>query len=188
MRGASSSFGIVTNIEVKTFAAPKSTTVFRYNWDLSAADAAKAAQQFQKFVQGNIPQEIGLELTIEKGSSNGRVSFILVGGWYGPADQFNAVIDPYLANLPPPSEKSVTPGTYIESVENLGSIGRLKTTGIPDSRNAFYAKSLMTPETSPMSISALNAFMNYLGNEGFTANTVRRSKILASLLFMSLQS
>ena len=79
LHGASSSFGIVTNIEVKMFAAPKSATVFRYNWDLSAADATKAMQQFQKFVQDNIPQEIGVELTIEKGSSNGH---LLHFGWW----------------------------------------------------------------------------------------------------------
>ena len=46
----------------------------------------------------------------------------------------------------------------------------------------------MTPETSPMTITALNAFMNYLGNEGFIANMVCIFKILALLLFMSLQS
>ena len=51
------------------------------------------------------------------------ISFILVGGWYALANKFKAIINPYLANLPPPLEKSVTLGTYIESVQNLGSIG-----------------------------------------------------------------
>jgi hypothetical protein len=30
----------------------------------------------------------------------------------------------------------------------------------------------MTPEASPMTITALNAFMSYLGDTGFTADTV----------------
>ena len=170
MRGASGSFGVVTSIQVETFAAPDSATVFEYSWELSAADAAKATQQFQNFVLTNIPQEFGAELVLGRGSSSGSVSFGLTGGWYAPTDQFAAVIAPFLNTLPTPSRQAITPGTYIESVQNLG--GRLNTSGIPDTHDTFYAKSLMTPEASPMTITALNAFMSYLGDIGFTADTV----------------
>jgi hypothetical protein len=175
LRGASGSFGVVTSIQVETFAAPDSATIFHYVWNLSASDAANATQRFQNFVQGDIPQEFGAEITLERGSSSGRVSFQLVGGWYAPADQFAAVITPLLKNLdlPTPSSQTITPGTYIESVQNLGGINRLNTTGIPDVHDTFYAKSLMTPEASPMTLDALNAFMSYLGSAGFTADTVR---------------
>ena len=172
MRGASGSFGIVTSIQVETFAAPDSVTMFSYSWDLSAADAASAAQQFQNFVQTNIPQEFGAELDLGRGSSSGRVSFSLTGGWYAPTDQFAAVITPLLDTLPPPSGQTITPGTYIESVQYLGGLGRLSTSGIADTHDTFYAKSLMTPEASPMTSTALNAFMSYLGDAGFTADTV----------------
>ena len=173
LRGASGSFGIVTSIQVETFAAPDSATIFSYSWDLSAADAASATQQFQNFVQTNIPQEFGAELNIGRGSSSGRVSFTLAGGWYAPADQFAAVIAPLLNTLPTPLGQTITPGTYIESVQNLGGLGRLNTNGIADTHDTFYAKSLMTPEASPMTITTLNAFMSYLGDTGFTADTVR---------------
>ena len=173
MRGASGSFGVVTCIEVETFAAPESATTFLYTWNLSAADAAIATQHFQNFVQGNIPQEFGAELVFEKGSSTGRVSLGLTGGWYAPADQFAAVIAPLLDNLPPPSGQTVTPGTYIASVQNLGGTNQLNTTGIPDNHDTFYAKSIMTPEASPMTLTALSAFTSYLGNEGFTKDLVR---------------
>lgn len=171
LRGASGSFGIVTSIQVTTFAAPASATVFTYTWDFSAAEAANATQQFQNYVQGNIPQEFAAELDVGKGSASGRVAFSLAGGWYGPADDFDAIIAPYLDELPPPSAQTITPGTYIESVQNLGGLGRLNTNGIPDSNDTFYAKSLMTPEASPMTSTALNAFMSYLGDVGFTADT-----------------
>ena len=146
--------------------------MFSYSWDLSAADAASAVQQFQNFVQTNIPQEFGAELDIQRGSSSGRVSFGLTGGWYAPDDQFAAVITPLLNTLPTPSGQTITPGTYIESVQYLGGIGRLDTSGIADTHDTFYAKSLMTPEASPMTSTALNAFMGYLGDAGFTADTV----------------
>jgi FAD/FMN-containing dehydrogenase len=172
LRGASGSFGIITSIQFKTFAAPNSATIFSYTWDLSAADAASATQQFQNFVQTNIPQELGAELDIKSGSSSGRVSFSLTGGWYASADQFAAVIAPLLNTLPTPSGQTITPGTYIESVQYLGGLNLLNTSGIADTHDTFYAKSLMTPEASPMTITALNAFMSYLGDTGFKANTV----------------
>jgi hypothetical protein len=97
----------------------------------------------------------------------------LTGGWYGPADQFDTVITPLLNTLPTPSGQTITPGTYIESVQNPGGLGRLNTTGIPDTPDTFYAKSIMTPEKAPMTVKALNAFMSYLADQGFTADTVR---------------
>ena len=173
MRGASGSFGIITSIQVKTFPAPDSATIFSYTWDLSASGAASATQQFQNFVQTDIPQEFGAELVLGRGSCSGRVYFALTGGWYGPAEQFAAVIAPLLNTLPTPSGQKITPGTYIESVQNLGGLGRLNTKGVPDTHDTFYAKSLMTPEASPMTITALNAFMSYIGDKGFRADTVR---------------
>ena len=114
------------------------------------------------------------EIVLSKGSSKGRVNFGLTGGWYAPADEFDDFIEPLLNTLPPYSEKTITAGTYIKSVENLGGLGRLNSTGVPDTHDTFYAKSIMTPEKAPMSINALNALTSYLGNQGFAANTVRR--------------
>ena len=183
LRGSSSSFGIVTAIHAATFAAPASTTIFEYNWDLSASSAASATSAFQSFVVNpSLPKEFGVDLVLGAGSSKGRVSVGLTGGWYAPADQFAAVIAPLLAALPQPASHKLTVGTYISSVQYFGGFGRLNTTGIPDTPNTFYAKSLMTPEGSPMSNASIVAFMNYLANQGFGTNTVRNPSLLVSLL------
>ena len=58
-------------------------------------------------------------------------------------------------------------------MQNLGGSNQLNTTGVPDARDTFYAKSLMTPEVSPMTITAFTAFMNYVGSVGFTMDMVR---------------
>ncbi|KAF8886861.1 glucooligosaccharide oxidase [Gymnopilus junonius] len=172
LRGSSSSFGIVTSIQAQTLAAPSSATVFEYTWDMSAATAASALAAFQSFVvEPNLPQEFGAEIVLGAGSSKGRVSFGITGGWYAAASQFNAVIAPLLAKLPKPSGTTITPGTYINSVQVLGGLGRLNTTSVPDSTDTFYAKSLMTPENAPMSTASMTAFMNYLANQGFGTNT-----------------
>lgn len=146
-------------------------------------DAVSAISAFQSFVVSpSLPQEFGAELVLEPGSAQGRVSFGLTGGWYAPADQFAAVIAPLLSALPQPASNQVTVGTYIDSVQHYGGLGRLNTTGIPDSPNTFYAKSLMTPEGSPMSNASMAAFTNYLANEGFGANTVRHPSLSAFFL------
>ena len=97
----------------------------------------------------------------------------MAGGWYAPADQFEAVVAPLLATLPAPANVTLTPGSYIDGLQRIGGLGRLDTTSTPDVPNTFYAKSLMTPEESPMSCEAITAFMNYLSNEGFEESTVR---------------
>lgn len=163
---------------MKTFPAPPSATIFEYTWNLNAADAAKAIGAFQDFVQTNIPQEFAAEIVIGSGSVQGNLSWGLTGGWYGPANQFRSVIAPFLAKMPKPASTSLTPGTYINSVQFLGGLGSLNTSSLPDGHDTFYAKSLMTPEASPMSNAARTTFMNYLANDGFTANTVLSINLL----------
>ncbi|PFH46160.1 Glucooligosaccharide oxidase [Amanita thiersii Skay4041] len=171
MRGAGGSYGIVTSITVNTFQAPASAMVFEYMWQFSASAAANAASAFQQFVQGtDLPREFDSEFTISKGNSPGTVTLQFVGGWYGPQDQFNAVVSPYLAQLPRPSSSKFTPGSYINSVAYLAGGDSLNVHDKPDGTDTFYAKSLMTPENSPISLTALNAFMSYMGNEGYNTN------------------
>lgn len=172
MRGSAGSFGVTTSIKVKTFPAPPSATVFQYNWDLSVTDASNGITAFQTFVQTNIPPEFGAEINLGKGSSSGKVSFTLVGGWYGAASKLNATISPLLAKLPKNPKTSLNVGTYINSVKALAGSQSLDTSTAPDVHDTFYAKSLMTPASSPMSPAAIKAFMNYLAHEGFASTTV----------------
>lgn len=158
---------------MQTFPAPPSATVLEYNWELSVVDAINVVEQFQTFVQTNISAKWGGAIDLQKGTATGRVWVNLSGGWYGPADQLAAVMAPFLSKVPKPSSVSLTPGTYINSVIIFGGLNRLNTTGIPDTHDTFYAKSLMVPEASPMSTGAISEFISYLGNQGFTADTVR---------------
>ena len=181
MHGSSASFGIVTAIQVMTFPAPPSATVFEYTWNLNAADATKAVDAFQDFVQTNIPQEFGALIVIGKGSIQGNLSWGLAGGWYGPANQFQSIIAPFLMKVPNPASILLIPGNNINSVQLVGGLGCLNTSSAPDGHDTFYAKSLMTPKASPMSNAARTAFMSYLANDGFTANTALQSPIFGYL-------
>ncbi|KAJ7456419.1 hypothetical protein B0H11DRAFT_2176103 [Mycena galericulata] len=174
IRGASPSFGVVTSVEVQTFAAPPSATVFQYGWgsvNISVASTAIAA--FQTFVATNIPQQFGAELVFTAGSSSGEVTLGLTGGYYTniTTAELNALLEPYLQHLPAPTSTTFTPGTYINSVAFLAAPMALNTSLAPDSPNTFYTKSLMTPESAPMSSTAITAFVTYMATQGFSSDT-----------------
>ncbi|KAG6830740.1 hypothetical protein H0H87_007216 [Tephrocybe sp. NHM501043] len=170
LRGSAGSFGIVTSYEVKTFTAPPSATSYKYSWNLNFTTAATAISNFQKFVQTNIPSSLGAELVLGKGWSSGMIYFELSGVWYGNAGELNAILDPFLSKLPAYSTKVNKTGTYIQSVAYFAG-GSLDTSAAAEERDTFYVKSLMTPESSPISNSALLAFTRYLAVQGFSSKT-----------------
>lgn len=139
---------------------------------MSVTDAANATSAFQSFAQTRIPQEFGAEINLSKGSSSGRVSLLLTGGWYGPSDEFDGVIAPLLAKLPGDPATTTTSGPYIDSVRAFAGTQSIDTATGSDAHDTFYAKSLMVPESSPMSIEAITAFMDYLGDEGHSSAMV----------------
>ncbi|KAK0461759.1 glucooligosaccharide oxidase [Desarmillaria tabescens] len=172
MRGAASSFGIITSIDVQTFTAPSFATIFEYDWQLDYSTAAAALFRFQEYAMTDIPSQLGAEVNIGRGNTEGSVYFGLTGGWYGEStDALQAVLEPFLASMPSASVKYSGNGTYISTIEALGSgVVNTKVAG-PDTTDTFYAKSLMTPEGQPMTLEALEAFMKYLGYEGHASNT-----------------
>jgi len=173
MRGTGASFGIATAITVKTFPAPPTATIFSYNWQLSASEAARAFATYQSFVlTADLPPEFGAEIVLTPGNVQGNVTVGLAGGWYLPFEQLNATLKPLLDKLPAQTrEPSFDTGDYLHSAVNLAG-GSLDTSSAPDGTDTFYAKSLMTPEASPISDKALEAWMEVLANEGFNAPVV----------------
>ncbi|KAJ7484155.1 glucooligosaccharide oxidase [Mycena latifolia] len=171
IRGASPSFGIVTSIEVQTFPAPPSATVFEYTWDsLDIPTASTGISAFQTFATTNLPPAFGAELVFGKGPSSGKVSFGLTGAYYADPKALNAILAPYLKALPKPTSNTTTPGPYINSVALLSGTP-LNSSTAPDGSDTFYTKSLMTPEGAPMSEAAIKAFVTYMAKQGFSSNT-----------------
>ncbi|KAK2464790.1 hypothetical protein APHAL10511_003208 [Amanita phalloides] len=171
MRGAGPSFGITTSIHVKTYPEPKNTTIYNYSWNLRPVDAVRVVSSFQIFVEtSDIPKEFTAEIEFYQTKVAGQLSVTLTGGWYGPTNGLNAIIAPYLATVPKPDKIHFQTGSYIDSLRYLGGIGHLSTKKVADTRNTFYAKSLMTPEASPISDKALAAFTNYLADDGVKTN------------------
>ncbi|KAK1225379.1 hypothetical protein PQX77_011689, partial [Marasmius sp. AFHP31] len=173
LRGASPSFGITTSIEVETFPIPTYSIIFSYTWDLDIQTASQALLDFQTFVTNtsDLPPELGGGLTLSKGTTQGKLSFTLLGGWYGSrGTKLDEVLAPFLGKMPKPdTEARLGNGTYIDSVKELG--GGLDTSSKADTRDTFYARSLMTPVGEPLSVDAVGRFVKYLSEEGWSSDT-----------------
>ena len=155
---------------MQTFPVPTYAKVFQYQWQMTAAVAAKALGTLQSFVQTNIPPQLGLEINLGRGNTNGQVSFELSGAWYGAQSAMTSALQPLLVKLPTPSSSTLSGnGTYIDSVSVLGGKGLLNTHSTPDSTDTFYAKSLMIPS---LNANAWTSFTKYLATAGFTTDLV----------------
>lgn len=172
MRGSAPSFGIATSIRVKTFPVPPSVTVFSYSWNMSAVEVTSSLSSFQDFAYTNIPSELGILLTFNRGLHSGQLSLSLIGAWWGPDDYFNKTISPLLQGFPRNYEPLVLQGTYIQSIERLGY------QVINDNVTAenLYLKSILTPEQSPMTNKAIAAFVQQFVDYQAPPNLVRLSK------------
>ncbi|KAF7300268.1 Glucooligosaccharide oxidase [Mycena kentingensis (nom. inval.)] len=169
MRGAGPSFGITTALKFKIFKAPPSVTIFNWNWQLTAAQAADALGKFQQFSESpSLPVEFGPEIVLTRGHVEGNVTFALAGAWHADPNLLNATVQPFLDAMPPVNGVDFFHGNWIESAQNLG--GDLDVSA-PDGTDTFYAKSLITPEAAPMDENARKAFMNIVSTEGSTTNT-----------------
>ncbi|KAE9389963.1 glucooligosaccharide oxidase [Gymnopus androsaceus JB14] len=174
LKGAAPSFAITTSVEVNTFAAPSYAIVMEYSW--SSVDYEMAGQylySFQNFSLSGPPSALAGELVLSRGSEEGQVTFALTAAWYGDGDEdsANSAIQPFLDVMPTPTSSQILgDGSYIDSVSVLGGT-TLDTSEAPDITDTFYAKSIMTPESEPMTLEACTSFMQYLATEGFTSNT-----------------
>ncbi|KIJ36190.1 Glucooligosaccharide oxidase [Sphaerobolus stellatus SS14] len=168
MRGAGPSFAITTAIHVQTYPAPSTTTIFGFDWDLSAADALSALTRYQTFGQTNLPKELSLQVTLQKGSSSGRLTFSFGGGYYGPTANVDGLLAPFMSQMPTPNDGGKNSGDYLNSLNALAGGMPLNTAAGPDTHDTFYVKSLLTPASSPLSTAALTNFIFYLAFDGFT--------------------
>ncbi|PLW33450.1 hypothetical protein PCANC_17855 [Puccinia coronata f. sp. avenae] len=173
LRGAAPSYGIMTAIRFRTLAAPSQATNYVYDWHLSEADFANALIKLQTFCMSDLPARFGMTTNIKKSTQHGKLLFSFAGAWYGPQDAFAAVVRPFLAQMPTPTRTSVKTTDWITSLQSRTGNQALSTSGVDltAEHDTFYAKSITTPQASPMSNSSIRAFSKYLANQGTQSDT-----------------
>ncbi|EPS41612.1 hypothetical protein H072_4489 [Dactylellina haptotyla CBS 200.50] len=165
LKGAAPSFGIITKFWFKTYAVPESIVNYSYSFTgLSVDQAAAAFIEIQNFAK-SAPKELGLGVSLW---GNG-VAFELSGAYYGKSQQdFDNMFQPLLGKLPAPSSSTVNVKGWIDTLLRFaGNGGSLSVPEIGyNEHTTFYAKSLVTSQTSPLSLDSMKSFFNYAANQG----------------------
>ncbi|EGG03687.1 uncharacterized protein MELLADRAFT_90001 [Melampsora larici-populina 98AG31] len=184
LRGAGASYGIMTSIKFQTHSAPSQATNFHIKWYLSQNELANALLKFQVFCRSNLPSELAIDANLKKAPKSGLLVFSLVGTWNGEESKFAAVIQPLLDGMPAPIESLVKRNDWLDSLQTSARSDNLSTSGVDLSaeHDTFYAKSLTTPQSTPMSNSSIQAFTEYLASEGLKTDTVRNGLTVYSIL------
>ncbi|EGG11251.1 uncharacterized protein MELLADRAFT_102646 [Melampsora larici-populina 98AG31] len=172
LRGAGSSFGIITSIKFQTHKAPNQVTNFRYEWNLNQEDFSNALINFQRFSNNEkIPNQIGFYANIGKGKKDNDLSFVIEGAWYDEVSKLSEVMKPFFDVMPYPPDKTEKTGDWIASLTDLaqrtGSKSLLMSEKeIQEDGKKFYVKSLTTPKSMPMTTTSIQAFSKYLVTQG----------------------
>ncbi|KAK7530709.1 uncharacterized protein J3D65DRAFT_133401 [Phyllosticta citribraziliensis] len=165
LRGAADSIGVITNFYLKTQAAPATVINWSYSLPNMFADASKTASYFQHiqdFAQNStvVDRKLGLGMYMD------GEGFSISGTYFGTQSDFESKIAPeLLRTLPKPSSSSVKPLGWIDSLTALGGASTITvpTTGY-DSHDNFFAKSVVVPQTTPLTAEALTSYFSYMIN------------------------
>ncbi|KDQ22186.1 hypothetical protein PLEOSDRAFT_41920 [Pleurotus ostreatus PC15] len=172
IRGASPSFGIVTEYRTKTHAAPSENVIFTYTYLVDPAAATKIFTEFQSFSKSLAPPELGLQVSVRQYFQRGVVHMNLTGVYYGGVEHFHDVFDPLLSNLSSMhinhNYENVTTYAWVPSLIQLSEVGTLNTSSpiLKGSHDTFFAKSLMVYEDALLKDEAIQSFFNYVSLEG----------------------
>ncbi|KAK6542431.1 hypothetical protein TWF694_006387 [Orbilia ellipsospora] len=167
LRGASPSFGVITNFWFKTYEAPENNIAYSYKWKThSVAQAAASFLEIQKFAQ-NAPKELGLLIDIWTYDDG----FRLYGAYFGKSQQeFDALFAPLMEKLPKPDKTEVSMKRWIETLVFAAESSTTITVpelGGTKLRTAFYSKNLL--RDAPLSLEELKTFFTFAFNQARTA-------------------
>jgi FAD/FMN-containing dehydrogenase len=147
LRGAGSSYGIVTSFFFNTFAAPVQTTPFtlNVNWQ-NGNDMAAGWTAYQNFVQNKMPPELNMRLFL----SNWLNGF--EGLYHGNATALQAALQPLLSalNLAMPSVNTTDWVGGFTAYANGQTIDVTDNSDSAVSVALFLSLSLFTPSTLPI--------------------------------------
>ncbi|KAI9789690.1 MAG: hypothetical protein M1816_005865 [Peltula sp. TS41687] len=172
IRGAADSFGIVTTFHIQTHPAPDKIINFGFSLPSLLGSARQAADAFlhiQSFAQNAsvVDRRLGLGMYIT--GSNFNVD----GMFFGSMDEFKTKIVPeLLRGLPAPQGSNIVENDWITALTISSGQDSLETplTGYDD-HDTFFAKSLVTPTSKPLTRAAMESYFNYIITTGRRTRT-----------------
>lgn len=90
LRGAGSSFGVVTEYQFKTFAAPTNVTYYTVSLSWDEEDMVAGLKAIQTFAATSMPPELNMRVALNGGSRS------LEGVYYGTTADLRTVLTPLM--------------------------------------------------------------------------------------------
>ncbi|MCJ1295427.1 hypothetical protein MMC34_006990 [Xylographa carneopallida] len=181
LRGAAESFGVVTHFYLQTQPAPSSLVYWHYgfpNMYTSSQTMTNTILHWQDFALNStvVDRDIGFGVHMD-GSD-----FSISGIYFGSLDTFNNVIAPeLLRSVPAPNFSQVQEVDWITALEYQATGGSATTLSEPltnydahddfatNQRRTQFAKSLVSPESDPLTADSLTSYFDYIIANGVGA-------------------
>ena len=164
LRGAGSSYGIVTYFKLATKLAPTVATYYQYNYfSPSIGVKTKAILATQEFGATFAPKELSLRLFFNNDT------FQVYGVYWGPRTKWEKAIAPLLTRLPIAGRVPSVPGQelgWLPTLIQLNNGGHLKQPLNYDMHETFFAKSIVTPASDHLGKATIKNFFTYLATSG----------------------
>ncbi|KAL8752944.1 MAG: hypothetical protein Q9184_005569, partial [Pyrenodesmia sp. 2 TL-2023] len=164
LRGAADSIGIITTFYFQTQPAPSSVVNWVYEIPMTSPNVAAASfAHIQSFALNAsvIDDRIGFGVT--PSPSNFHIS----GTYHGDEATFKSKIAPeFLRNLPTPASTKIVTLSWLDSLEDMWGRPLPQPLSGYDAHDNFYAKSILVPESNPLSPSALLKYFTYIATNG----------------------
>lgn len=164
LRGAGSSYGIVTYFKFATKSAPTVATYFQYQYYSPSIDIkTKTILAMQEFGKAMAPKELALRIFFSNDT------FQVYGVYWGPKTKWEKAIAPLLTHLPIAGRVSSVPGQEMEwlpTLVQLNNGGQLTQPLSYNMHDTFFAKSIVTPGMGHLGEATLKNFFTYLATDG----------------------
>jgi len=112
LRGAGSSYGIVTSLEFQTFPAPTNNVVFSTNFFWNQTQARNAFAILQNYANTTMSKPMNLRLYVTP------FDFSILGVYYGSQDDLEAELTPLLAQLGTPFGTNIATMGWLDALSN----------------------------------------------------------------------
>lgn len=164
LRGAADSFGIVTTFYLQTQKAPTSVVYWQFPFSgllKNPTAATNAMLHIQDWAQNAsvVNRQLGGMGVYMDVDGTFKVS----GIYFGDITTFSTKIQPeLLRSLPTPVNPTVKTYSWIDSLHQLAGESLQQPTSGYNEHDDFFAKSLVVPQSSPLTSAGLTSYFNYI--------------------------
>ncbi|KAF8459293.1 hypothetical protein BDZ91DRAFT_777538 [Kalaharituber pfeilii] len=170
LRGAGSSFAIVTTFHMQTVQAPSSAISYTVN--IPASEQTTVQQKVNIFLAMQeygleAPKEIALRLFTTTGA------FVVSGVYWGDSAGFTTAIQGLRDRMPAGTTITTTTAGWLDT---LKAIAWAQTLEVPltgyNEHDTFFAKSVVATQSNPQNSSVITSFFNFLATHENTTDFV----------------